>query len=90
MRAGKKKRADALSSSGSNAKKQLTKTRQKWGKNKMTWTQADKRTREKFTWPQGGAWHPAQRLLWMYARSFYFWSLILQLLPEKRCVGFLH
>lgn len=82
------KRADALSSSGSNAKKQLTKTRQKWGKTKMAWTQADERTREKFTWPPGGAWHRAQRFMWIYARSFYFWSCILQLLPEKDALFF--
>lgn len=51
---GGEERAGHLSSNGSYAKKQLTKNRLnregKWGKNKMVWSQADKCTREKFTW----------------------------------------
>lgn len=54
----------------------------------MAWTQADKRTREKFTWLQRRAWHLAQKFMWMYACSFYFWNRILQLLPEKDVLFF--
>lgn len=49
----------------------------------MAWTQADECAREKFTWLQRRAWHLAQKFMWMYARSFYFWNHVLQLLPEK-------
>lgn len=46
----KKKKEQALCSNGSYAKKQLTKNRQsreeKWGKNKMVWSQADKCARK--------------------------------------------
>ena len=80
-RRGKKKekeeeRTGTLCSNGSYAKKQLTKNRQsreeKWGKNKMVWSQADKCTREKFTWLQSSSWRLSQKFMHVYSFSFLF------------------
>ena len=72
----KKEKTGTLCSNGSYAKKQLTKNRQsreeKWGKHKMVWSQADKCTREKFTWLQSSSWRLSQKFMHVYSFSFLF------------------